>query len=78
MASVSDTFLLGPDGINIGNLQTCTEFFGVVNDIDGHIYPTLQIGSQFWMVENLRSSSFANGEPIPNITDDTEWSQLLG
>jgi uncharacterized protein (TIGR02145 family) len=77
MASVSDTFLLGPDGINIGNLQTCTEFFGVVSDIDGHIYPTLQIGSQFWMAENLRSSSFANGEPIPNITDDTEWSQLI-
>jgi uncharacterized protein (TIGR02145 family) len=77
MASLSDTFQLGPDGINIGNLQTCTEFSGVVNDIDGHIYPTLQIGSQFWMVENLRSSSFVNGEPIPNVTDNTAWEQLI-
>jgi uncharacterized protein (TIGR02145 family) len=67
---------VGVDGINIGDLQTCTEFFGIVSDIDGHIYPTLHIGSQFWMTENLRSSSYANGEPILHVTDSTAWAQL--
>jgi uncharacterized protein (TIGR02145 family) len=28
------------------------------------------------MVENLKTTRYRNGDPIPNITDNTEWSNL--
>jgi uncharacterized protein (TIGR02145 family) len=67
---------VGTDGINIGELQACSEFFGTMSDIEGHIYQTVLIGSQFWMAENLRSATYANGEPIANVTDIAAWMQL--
>ena len=35
-----------------------------VTDVDGNVYHTLQIGQQCWMAENLRTTHYANGEPI--------------
>ncbi len=75
-ASALDTVQVGIDGINIGELQACSQFFGAVSDIEGHIYQTVLIGSQFWMAENLRSATYDNGDPIPNVTDTTAWTQL--
>jgi uncharacterized protein (TIGR02145 family) len=75
-ASALDTVQVGTEGINIGDLQACSQFFGAVSDIEGHIYQTVLIGSQFWMAENLRSATYANGEPIANVTDNTAWAQL--
>jgi uncharacterized protein (TIGR02145 family) len=75
-ASALDTVQVGVDGINIGDLQACIEFFGTMSDIEGHIYQTVLIGNQQWMVENLRTATYANGEPIANVTDNTAWTQL--
>ena len=36
-----------------------------VTDYDGNVYHTLQIGSQCWMAENLRTTHYADGENIP-------------
>ena len=47
-----------------------------VTDLDGNIYRTVQIGGQCWMAENLRNSAYANGDPIPNVTGNTAWTQL--
>lgn len=47
-----------------------------VTDIDGNIYPTIQIGTQIWMAENLRTSKYCNGDTIPNVTDNGQWSAL--
>jgi uncharacterized protein (TIGR02145 family) len=47
-----------------------------VTDIDGNQYATVIIGTQEWMAENLRTSKYANGDVIPNITDDTQWATL--
>lgn len=47
---------------------------GTLMDIDGNSYNTIEIGNQVWMAENLRTSKFANGDYIPNISDSTEWA----
>lgn len=40
---------------------------GVV-DIEGNQYNTVVLNNQEWMVENLRTSKYANGDPILNVT----------
>jgi len=50
--------------------------YGSVTDIDGNMYATIQIGQQVWMAENLRTSRYRNGDPIPNVTDGDAWTQL--
>jgi uncharacterized protein (TIGR02145 family) len=47
-----------------------------VTDIDGNSYQTIIINGQEWMSENLRTSKYANGDSIPNITDGAQWSNL--
>ena len=75
-ASAFDTVQVGLQGVDAGVLQACLDIFATVTDIDGNIYPTVLIGNQWWMAENLRTPTYANGEPIPNVTDNTAWSQL--
>jgi uncharacterized protein (TIGR02145 family) len=50
------------------------EGIGSVTDIDGNIYQTATLGSQVWMVENLKTTRYRDGTPIANITDNTAWS----
>jgi uncharacterized protein (TIGR02145 family) len=47
-----------------------------VTDIDGNVYNIATIGTQVWMVENLKTTKYNDGSPIPLITDSAEWSIL--
>lgn len=49
---------------------------GTVTDIDGNVYKTIKIGSQWWMAENLNVAHYRNGDQIPNITDNFQWLKL--
>lgn len=48
------------------NFITCT-------DADSNHYAIVQIGSQIWMAENLKTTKYRNNDPIPNVTDSTAW-----
>jgi uncharacterized protein (TIGR02145 family) len=47
-----------------------------VTDIDGNIYHTVLIGDQCWMKENLKTTTYRNGTPIPNVVSDNGWFNL--
>jgi len=46
---------------------------GTVNDIDGNLYHYITIGTQTWMVENLKTTHFRTGESIPYLKDSVSW-----
>lgn len=47
-----------------------------VSDIDANVYNTVQIGSQCWMKENLKTTTYNNGTQIPNIIETDAWQNL--
>jgi uncharacterized protein (TIGR02145 family) len=51
-------------------------FYGSTTDQNGNTYKTVTIGTQVWMAENLRTTNYRNGDPIPNVTDATSWDNL--
>lgn len=57
-------------------IQLTPRFGGTVTDIDGNIYHTDTIGTQIWMVENLKTTRYRNGDVIPNVTDKKSWVSL--
>ena len=47
-----------------------------VTDIDGNIYNTVTIGTQIWLVENLKTTKYNDGTSIPLVTGNTSWANL--
>ncbi len=47
-----------------------------VADYDGNLYHSVTIGTQTWLKENFRGTHYANGDPIPNVTNPDTWSTL--
>lgn len=45
-----------------------------VTDIDGNVYDAVTLGDQTWMTENLKTSKYRNGDPIPTGLNDDDWS----
>lgn len=44
---------------------------------NGYTYTSIVLGNgQEWMAENLRTTTYANGDPIPNVTDGNQWGNL--
>jgi uncharacterized protein (TIGR02145 family) len=69
--------------VNAGELEACAGGGGLytpgpgVTDQNGNSYTTIILNNgQEWMAENLRSTTYANGDPIPNVTGNTAWTQL--
>jgi len=47
-----------------------------VTDFDGNVYQTATIGTQIWMVKNLKVNHYRNGDLIPYVTDSSAWRNL--
>ena len=45
-------------------------------EMDGYRYYGVPIGDQCWFAENLRTTVYADGTSIPEVTDDDTWSDL--
>jgi uncharacterized protein (TIGR02145 family) len=57
------------DKIITFNFIACT-------DADNNNYTIVEIGPQVWMAENLKTPKYRNGDPIPNVTNTTDWGNL--
>lgn len=44
-----------------------------VTDYDGNVYDTVKIGTQVWLLENIKVTHYRNGDIITNIKDFGTW-----
>jgi uncharacterized protein (TIGR02145 family) len=53
--------------------QTVTFTFVKCTDADSNNYAVVQLGTQLWMQENLKTSKYRDGSNILNVTDSATW-----
>ncbi|MFH2037606.1 MAG: FISUMP domain-containing protein [Candidatus Zixiibacteriota bacterium] len=56
--------------------QGLSDSTGTVTDYDSNVYPTVKIGDQWWMAENLKVTHFRNGDTIPIELNGPAWEAL--
>ena len=49
---------------------------GIIEDVDGNTYRTVQIGEMHWMAEDLKTTRYRDGTPIPMVENYDQWAGL--
>ena len=65
LAVTAPLFLLSSCTQEEPDLRTCTS-----PTMDGHTYEVVRIGEQCWFAENLKTTEFTDGTPIPELTKE--------
>lgn len=62
----------GSEGVDFDTI----EYFsgGAYEDYDGNQYDSVIIGNQEWLIQNLKTTHYADGTAIPNLTADVAWN----
>ncbi len=66
-------YAVSTNGIGYGTARTFTTGEGILTDADGNTYSTVTIGNQIWMAENLKTTHYNDGTPIPHLETDADW-----
>jgi len=66
----------GLSGVLTATPQESVAWVDSMTDADGNIYHAVQIGTQVWTVENLKTTKYRDGSPIPLVTDNNVWGGL--
>tara|TARA_B100001093_G_scaffold516960_1_gene597105 strand:+ start:796 stop:1926 length:1131 start_codon:yes stop_codon:yes gene_type:complete len=78
VSSIGDTLTINGESLVIPGISyqnTPSTAFGSVTDIEGNTYQTIDLGyAGEWMIEDLRTTSFSNGDPINLITGSNSWN----
>jgi len=67
----------GSDTLYGDNILFYTEDYSIATDVDGNLYNTINIGTQTWMADNLKTTRYNDGTAIPRVEDEEEWASLL-
>jgi len=65
------------NGTGYGSVVGVTTIDSTVTDADNNHYRIVQIGTQVWMAENLKTTILNDGSSIPLVTDGNDWSTLI-
>ena len=66
-------------GLILISINSCTKDVSnppFMTDQDGNVYTSVIIGTQEWMVENLKSTKYNDGTPIPLVTGQAAWENF--
>lgn len=82
----NDSMYIMKSGVSLGKYKVTdvdsiifykpTASANTVTDYDGNAYTTVTIGTQVWMVGNLKTTKYNDGTAIPLVTDNTTWGAL--
>ena len=62
--------------ISCSNVETKTQNQVVARPTIPITKSEVQIGTQVWMTKNLNVSRYRNGDPIPQVTNTSQWENL--
>lgn len=53
--------------------RECMTYGGIIKDLDNNEYNTVLIGTQEWIIQNLKVTQYADTSSISNLTVDADW-----